>query len=613
MKSRLSFGALSHAARLAIASGIVALGVVGASAAQQPQRPANNVIAHALDIEAGAAAPRGKEAKLSSGVVYAALAASGALSARADANGGQGAQFLPGQGGGTQGCSNSFQGNGSKNIRVNQDCSLRRQAESAIAINPVNPNNIIVGQNDSRIGFNHCGYDFSFDGGNTWGDQVPPFYQFVLKDGHTADACSDPTATFDAGGNAYVGGVLFDIASPASAFVVMKSNAGIGGAFYHTPTPLAFQTYRDTPVGVVASDNNPDVAHDKEFIVADAGAASPKKNNVYATWTRFDFGTGAGVGGHSPIYFSQSLDGGATWSPGVEISGASAACTVFSGEANPNACDQDQGSDPFVGPDGTIYVTFGNGNTPTPGVNQVMIVSCPPTSICSSAASWTAPVKVADLFDFQPVGPNAATACPGGRQCLPPNGYRLDDFVEISGSVDNGGRLYVAWADGRNIAANCQGPAATAVPPCDNDVFYAYSTNHGATWSAPIKLSPAGSAQWMPWSSVAQDGSTLFVAYYDRSYGNCEQTGCNDITLARVTNPASASPNVSYDRVTTSSMPNLVVANNPLEAGFLGDYMYMTLDANGVPNMVWSDTRGLGGTVEEDIYFARVPGKSQGK
>ena len=601
-----------HAARLALASGIVTLGIVGAGQAQQVGQntsPANNVIAHALAVETGKESPRVKEAKLSSGVVYAALAASGVLSARADANGGQGAQFLPGKGGGTEGCSNSFQSGGSKNIRVNQDCSLRRQAESAIAINPIDPNNIIVGQNDSRIGFNKCGYDFSFDGGNTWGDQVPPFYQFVLADGHTADACSDPTATFDAGGNAYIGGVLFDISSPASAFIVMKSNAGIGGAFYHTPRPLAFQTYRDTPVGVVASDNDPNVAHDKEFIVADQGAASPKKNNVYATWTRFDFNTGAGVGGHSPIYFSQSLDGGATWSPGVEISGASAACTGFSGEANPNACDQDQGSDPIVGPDGTIYVTFGNGNTPIAGVNQVMIVSCAPAKVCSSSADWTAPVKVSDLFDFQPVGPNAATACPGGRQCLPPNGYRLDDFVEISGAVDGNGRLYVTWADGRNIAANCQGSAATATPPCDNDVFYSFSTNGGATWSTAAKLTPAGSAQWMPWSAVAPDGSTLFVAYYDRSYGNCEQTGCNDITLARVASPASASPKVSYDRVTTSSMPNLLPSNNPLEAGFLGDYMYLAVDAKGFANIVWSDTRGLGGTVEEDIYFARMPGK----
>ncbi len=115
----------------------------------------------------------------------------------------------------------------------------------------------------------------------------------------------------------------------------------------------------------------------------------------------------------------------------------------------------------------------------------------------------------------------------------------------------------------------------------------------------------------MPWSGVTPDSSTLWVAYYDRSYGNCEQTGCNDITLAGVKNPASANPAISYQRVTTSSMPNLVVANNPIQAGFLGDYMWLAVDAKGQPNIVWSDTRGLNGAVEEDIYFAR-PNKGNG-
>jgi len=51
-------------------------------------------------------------------------------------------------------------------------------------------------------------------------------------------------------------------------------------------------------------------------------------------------------------------------------------------------------------------------------------------------------------------------------------------------------------------------------------------------------------------------------------------------------------------------MPNLVVANNPLQAGFLGDYMWVSTDAKGQPSLVWADTRGLGGTVEEDLYLA---------
>ena len=29
-------------------------------------------------------------------------------------------------------------------------------------------------------------------------------------------------------------------------------------------------------------------------------------------------------------------------------------------------------------------------------------------------------------------------------------------------------------------------------------------------------------AQWQPWSAVTPSGRVLWIAYYDRSYGNCE-------------------------------------------------------------------------------------------
>jgi hypothetical protein len=583
-------------------------------------RPGNNVLARAVDIELGKVTRAKYEQNVSSGPMYAALQALGVLDQRADAvqakGQGSGPAMTPASG--TEGCPNRYVGggtNGSPNTRVNQDCSLRRQAEEVVVVNPTDRMNLIAGQNDSRIGFNKCGYDWSLDGGKTWGDQVPPFYQFVLADGHTADACSDPTASFDSTGNAYVGGVLFDINSDASAAVVAKSNAGIDGQFYHTPnSALSFQTYRDTPLGVVASNNDPNIFNDKELLVADSNPASPKANNVYMTWTRFNGDTGAGVGANSPIYFSQSTNGGATWSAGVEISGANPAiCTVFSGETNPNACDQDQGSQPVVGPDGTVYVAFGNGNTPTTGLNQHLVVSCPPGANCSSSASWTMPSKISDDYGTQPVGPDPVTGCPGGRSCLPPNGYRLDDFVEGSLSADSSGKLYFAWADYRNGASPCTplAPAASVTPPCNNDVFYAYSTDGGASWSSTRNITSGANfgltAQWMPWSAVQPSGDNLWVAFYDRSYGNCEFDGCNDITLAKINNPTSGSPTTTYTRLTTSSMPNLVPANNPLEAGFLGDYMWVTVDSAGKPYVAWADTRGMNGSVEEDIYFAKQP------
>jgi hypothetical protein len=597
--------------RLLVFGALIAVGVAGAvlrPSGATSQMVGNNVLNKAVKFEEGLAASDGFRVNVSGGTVTTALEATGFLQRRAGHNAGK----VPAMSSlGTQGCQNRFTGGGpgGPNIRVNQDCSLRRQAEEVVVANPTNSRNLIAGQNDSRIGFNHCGYDWSRDRGKTWGDQVPPFYQFVMADGHTADACSDPTATFDSKGNAYVGGVLFDVGSAASAFVVAKSNAGIGGAFYHSPDPAGgFQTYRDTPLGVVASDNDPNIFHDKEFIVADSTSSSPKADNVYATWTRFDLDTGAGVGAHSPIYFSQSTNGGATWSPGIEISGSNANfCTAVSGEANPNACDQDQGSHPIVGPDGTVYVAFFNGNTPILGENQHMIVKCPASADCSNPASWAAPVKISDDFGFQPFGPVASTGCPAGRQCIPPNGYRVQDETFGSIAIDSAGRLYHVFSDARNLGANCNplGSAATATPPCDTDVFYSYSTDGGMTWSAETKLTPAGSAQWQPWGAVAPNGKKLFIGYYDRSYGNCETTGCNDITMVTVGKPATSSPTLKFTRITTSSMPNLVVANNPIQAGFLGDYMWVSTDRRGNPLVVWADTRGLGGTVEEDVYLAK--------
>jgi hypothetical protein len=576
----------------------------------------NKILAHKLAVELGKEQPRGKEMPVSSGIMYTLYDAAGVLRQRAAQHPSAMRALVNISRPKTEGCQNVFHGHGMKNTRVNQDCSLRRQAEETILLNPTNERNIIAGQNDSRIGFNHCGYDWSFDGGKRWGDQVPPFWQFVLLDGHTADACSDPTVAWDSHGNAYAGGIIFDVGpSDANAVVVAKSNAPNGGAFYHSPTPGAFQEYADLPLGVVANDNNPLVFNDKELMTADAHVSSPKRDNVYMTWTRFTITPPNTV--HSPIYFSQSTNGGATWSAPIEISGSNAAiCTVPA----VGPCNDDQGSDPVVGPDGTVYVAFSNGNVPGAGIEQVLFVKCPAAANCANAASWTAPAKVGDMFSTHPIYPGPADAdpvsgCPRFRQCLPPNGYRVATETSVTTSVDRNGNLFVSWADYRNGRAPCTplSSTVTARPPCDNDVFYAFSTNGGTTWSATRNITPRSNsrfgetAQWQPWSEVTNDGSRLWVAFYDRAYGNCEFTGCNDITAVEIHNPTAATPSVSYDRVTTASMPNLVPANNPVQAGFLGDYMWVDTDSHGDAHIVWADTRPIRGTApEEDVYYAEV-------
>ena len=99
-------------------------------------------------------------------------------------------------------------------IKVTQDCSYRRQAEENITYSVTDPSNLVAGQNDSRLGFNQCGIDFSTNNGAAWGDMLPPFRQHLNdpQDAapntingdpgtfHTYDAASDPVNATDPGG-----------------------------------------------------------------------------------------------------------------------------------------------------------------------------------------------------------------------------------------------------------------------------------------------------------------------------------------------------------------------------------------------------------------------------
>jgi hypothetical protein len=44
-----------------------------------------------------------------------------------------------------------------------------------------------------------------------------------------------------------------------------------------------------------------------------------------------------------------------------------------------------------------------------------------------------------------------------------------------------------------------------------------------------------------------------------------------------------------------------------VQAGFLGDYMWLDTDSHGDAHIVWADTRPIRGTApEEDVYYAEV-------
>ena len=449
---------------------------------------ANKVLSNALEVSLGRTKTYSSKMPISAAVSQMLLEQTGELNRRAARLGYSPPRIeLPR----SSGCDTVFQGNGQVNVRVNQDCSLRQQPGTAVAVDPLDPGRVLVAQNDSRNGFNHCGVAWSSDGGLTWGDQTPPYWQFTLMDGKTADGCVDPSVAWDSQGNSYVAATLNDVGSnaPPNAIVVSKSNAGIGGAFFHSPDPHGgFQEYRSLPLGVPTNLNDPNIALDKPMISADSSAASPKRDNLYLTWTRYgpeqESADGPeGIRAVSPIFFSQSTDHGVTWTLPIEINGRNFdICPTFE-------CYNDQGSDTVIGPDGSIYAAFANRDSPNLA-EQLLFVKCPVAGWCDERASWATPVRVAYIDSSHPTGPSD-NGCPFGRQCLPPNGYTVNEAMSISASVDSTGNLFIVWSDFRNNTnPNCRGNAETATPPCDNDVFYSYSTDGGTTWSEPISITP---------------------------------------------------------------------------------------------------------------------------
>ncbi len=508
------------------------------------------------------------------------------------------------------------------NVRVNQDCSFRRQAETTIAVNPIDPKNLIAGQNDSRIGFNHCGIDYSFDSGATWGDQLPPFWQRLNRNpvGHTVlggrpalrtyDAASDPALTFDSQGRAFFSCVLFDIIDDANGILVASSPAGAGGSFFNN-IPAGTATTPSTYV--VVEDNNGAIVHDKEFIVADSYPSSRFRDNVYITWTVFKVDCGVNKDQYcsSAIWFSRSTDHAVTWSKPKEISGVAPGLCFFGNFFDPkqsaSACNFDQGSDPIVRPNGDLVVVFENVNTAAdnPNAQELAVVSK------DGGNTWLPPVKVGnDVTVGEP-------RCDFGRECIPGAYIRTNDFPRIAVNRGNG-NLYAAWQDYRTGKFAIQ---------------LAASTDGGATWTgaaAPVNPNDGNKDHYFAAISVVSNNGDegdsesglrdrVGVSYYRTDRVPNENTTPSGGFKPGVHPGVQAEPSdYSLAWGTGLNTPYAAVKVSPtfappdgIQAGFNGDYSGLVLVGT-MAHPIWSDTRnsapvGQGVQHDEDVFTDSIP------
>jgi hypothetical protein len=413
------------------------------------------------------------------------------------------------------------------------------QSETTIAKDAVT-GNLIVGWNDSGAftgapGNSFTGWGVSTNGGTSWTD-MGPFPPLTANDW----SLGDPSlANHNATGSTYFA-TLACAASTCNLEKLEVAKSTNGGLTFP-------QRVNPVPLGI----------WDKDLIAVD-NTGGVRDGNVYLVATDFSDGQ---------IKFVRSTNRGVTWSAPVALNAGHAGC--------------DTGAFPFVGPDGTIYVTWQDFGCigGQPGIEM--------TKSTDGGVTWS-PFTTVSLASF--AQDDSATAfC--GRPALNGN-VRITNFPQMGASPINSSRVYVTW--------NAK-PSASD----DADVFFSRSTNGGATWSAPIRLNDDSSAsdQFMPALNVAADG-TILVTWYDRRE---DSANLNMRPWGVLSFDDGASFTANFPIGDTLYPP--AVNFDPVVAScYVGDYNWITHDAAGNFHLTWGDNRDtVGSRHDPDVFYATFP------
>jgi hypothetical protein len=463
------------------------------------------------------------------------------------------------------------------------------QNETTIAVNPMNPRNLIAGANDYRVVAPRTGLNdgsgwayWSTDGGQTWGNvQLPGLTlqtggQGVFK---KMDSAGDPVIAFGPDGTAYYANIVFNRSTPSSGIAVSVSSDG--GKTWSEPNMVSY-----TDAG--------NFFHDKEWI----GAGPDGK--VVVTWTRFNQGP-QGLGYiDSPIVGAISNDRGKTWNrAGFPVSDAT---RPFN-----------QGSQVSFGPDGALYVAY-EATEPSTGYTTDSLVLARSTDDGRTFEQRTI-ARVWDDFDCYPVS--------NGRQTLTDMHFRLNSYPSMS--IDRvTGRIALAWADQEGSGTCGKGGATFTGTTTANGTKLVTGT-WASGFTAPVVVAGGGTVDTVFPAVAAHDGR-IVVSYYTREFSaEHDPAVCNvkipdvdpggvaasEITTRSVCldyaarSGTSAATLGAVQRLTShGSNPFIQFANG----AFIGDYTQVAFGSDGVAHAAWTDFRGRPGVTapNQDVYVARI-------
>ncbi len=363
-------------------------------------------------------------------------------------------------------------------------------AELAVAINPGNPENVLIVSLAEGPADGPRVTDYAYvseDGGLSWVTVPQP-----NPEGRTQ---GDDAVTFDTAGRAYHSYISFE------GIRVLRPERAWNGIFVGRSDDGGL-TWRE-PVPVVDHINTVQPFEDKPWITSDNVLGSPNQGNVYVAWTRFDVYGSADPNDSTQIFFSRSTDQGRTFSVPIRIS-----------DSGGDAQDSDntvEGAVPAVGPGGEVYVAWA-------GPKGIVFDR-------SLDGGWT-------FGEDRVIAQN-----PEGWD-LPVPGLTRHNGMPVTGvDVSDGpyhGSLYVNWIDARNG---------------DPDVFVLASRDGGETWEDPVRVNddPVGNGrpQLFTWMAVDPVDGSLNVVFLDRRYGEGDAQG---VTVARSSDGGRSFRNIRIDQ-----------------------------------------------------------------
>jgi hypothetical protein len=405
--------------------------------------------------------------------------------------------------------------------------------ETAIAVNPNNPQDILTGANDYNCTSSLAGFYASSNGGNTWKTNC-------MGTLSGATGCGDPGVGYDLNNVAYATSLENCDSSLPSSILLEKSTDN--GTTWSAPTVAVKPFIFDGEV-------------DKSWLQVDVNPGSPHANALYISVTQFDSSFNASL-----ISVSHSNDGGNTW-----------VTTPVEPETPFNVVDQFSAL--TIGKNGTVYVSwlrcFANGPQGDCGDTIATFYLSKSTD---GGNTWSKPTVIGDAV-------LAPDACPSKFPCfygsLPNTPERVSDIPVIG--IDNStgphhGYLYASfytWT-GNYMA-----------------VEVATSTDSGTTWGAsvPVALPSNTHDQFFPWLSVSL-GGIVDITWLDRR-NDPQNISYKMYFTSSTTGGVSFAKNKSL--ATALSNP----FNDGFGGAFIGDYTGNTWTTSTTPTLYacWMDTR----------------------